>query len=251
MATQEPLSSVTNALRILREFTKEDKEFGITELSNRLGLAKSTIFRLVSTLNNVDLLEKNDETHKYYLGIGAFELGFAAYHRNELRLIAYPLLAKLMTNVRETVHLAVYNNGEVIYLSKLTSDNEKITISQIGRRAPSHCTASGKILLAHQMEKEIERVMHVGLKKYAEKTIVNAEELRKQLRDVRKNGYAISNSEYKDGVISIGVPVYNYYGIVIAAITLTMAKTYLYPLQIQTFVKELKQISLLITDRLD
>lgn len=251
MAKQEPLSSVTNALRILREFTKEDKEFGITELSNRLGLAKSTIFRLVNTLNKDDLLKKNDETNKYYLGIGAFELGFAAYHRNELRLIAYPLLTKLMANVRETVHLAVYNNGEVIYLSKMAPDNEKFTITQIGRRSPSHCTASGKILLAHQMEQEIDRVIESGLKKYADKTIVNAEELRKQLRDVRKNGYAISNSEYKDGVISIGVPVYNFYGTVIAAISLTMAKTFLYPLQIQTYVKELKQISKIITERLD
>jgi IclR family transcriptional regulator, KDG regulon repressor len=251
MAQQEPLSSVTNAIRILREFTREDKEFGITELSNRLGLAKSTIFRLVNTLNNDNLLEKNIETHKYHLGIGAFELGFAVYHRNELRLIAYPLLAKLMTNVRETVHLAVYNKGEVIYLCKLDPNNGNSTITEIGRRSPSYCTASGKVLLAHQLEQEITRVIDNGLKRFTAKTIVKGDELTNQLREIRKNGYAIANSEYKEGIFSIGVPVYNYNGGVIASISLTMAKSYLYPLQIHNYVKELKQISHLITDRLD
>ncbi|WP_165452197.1 IclR family transcriptional regulator [Paenibacillus thalictri] len=250
MAQQEPLSSVYNAIRILREFTLEDKELGITELSQRLGLAKSTIFRLVNTLNGNNLVEKNMYTHKYHLGIGAFELGFAAYHGNELRLIAYPLLNKLMNTVREAVHLGVYDHGEVVFLCKRVPDNHKGTVSKIGKRIPSHCTASGKVLLAHQSDQEINRIIQLGLERYTQKTISDGGVLTEQLRDVRKNGYAIGMAEYNEGVCSIAVPVVNDNGRVIAAISLAMTKSYLYPVQIQNYVKDLKTYSRLITERL-
>ncbi|MED4602823.1 IclR family transcriptional regulator [Paenibacillus validus] len=250
MAQQVPLSSVYNAIRILREFTLEDEELGITELSQRLGLAKSTIFRLVNTLYGNNLVEKNMHTHKYHLGIGAFELGFAAYHRNELRLIAYPLLNKLMSTVREAVHLAVYDHGEIVFLSKMVPDYHQGTVSKIGKRIPSYCSASGKVLLANQSEQEIDRVIQQGLYRHTPKTITDGQTLTEHLRDVLKNGYAIGLSEYNESVCSIAVPVYNDTGQVIAAISLAMIKSYLYPAQIQNYVKELKTYSRLITERL-
>lgn len=250
MAQQVPLSSVYNAIRILREFTLEDEELGITELSQRLGLAKSTIFRLVNTLYGNNLVEKNMHTQKYHLGIGAFELGFAAYHRNEVLIIAYPLLNKLMTTFSEAVHLAVYDHGDVVFLSKLVPDHHKGTVSKIGKRMPSYCSASGKVLLANQSEDEINRVIQHGLHQHTPRTITDGQALTEHLRDVRKNGYAIGLSEYNESVCSIAVPVYNDSGKVIAAISLAMIKTYLYPAQIQNYVKELKTCSRLITERL-
>jgi IclR family transcriptional regulator, KDG regulon repressor len=251
LAQQEPLSSVYNAIRILREFTLEDKELGITELSKRLGLAKSTIFRLVNTLYGNNFVEKNMYTHKYHLGIGAFELGFAAYHGNELRLIAYPLLNKLMTTLREAVHLGVYDKGEVVFLCKRVPDNHKGTVSKIGKRVPCHCTASGKVLLANQSDQEINRVIQHGLYRYTSKTITDGETLSEHLREVRKKSYGIGPSEYTDGIYSIAVPVLNDSGRVIAAVSLAMAKSYLYPMQIQNYVSELKNCSRLITERLN
>lgn len=250
LAQQEPLSSVNNAIRILREFTLEDKELGITELSERLGLAKSTIFRLVSTLNGNNLVEKNKYTHKYHLGIGSFELGFAVYHGNELRSIATPLLNKLMTTYREAVHLGVYDRGEVVFLYKMVPDDHNGTVSKIGKRIPSYCSASGKVLLAVQSEQEIHRVIQQGLDRHTPKTITNGESLIEQLREVRKNGYSIGMSEYKDGICSIAVPVLSNTELVIAAVSLAVTKSYLYPEQVQNYVKDLKTYSRLITERL-
>ncbi|MGF9711062.1 IclR family transcriptional regulator [Paenibacillus naphthalenovorans] len=250
MAQKEPLSSVNNAIRILREFTLADKELGITELSKRLGLAKSTIFRLVSTLHGNNLVEKNKYTHKYHLGIGSFELGFAVYHGNELRSIAAPLLNKLMTTYREAVHLGVYDRGEVVFLCKMVPDDHHGTVSKIGKRIPSHCTASGKVLLAVQAEQEISRVIEQGLDRHTHKTITSGEALLEQLREVRKSGYSTGMSEYKDGICSIAVPVHSSTGLVIAAVSFAVTKTYLYPVQVQNYVKDLKTCSRLITERL-
>jgi IclR family KDG regulon transcriptional repressor len=251
LAQQEPLSSVNNAIRILREFTNEnDKELGITELSQRLGLAKSTIFRLVITLSGDNLVEKNTQTQKYHLGLGAFELGFAAYHGNELRLIGYPLVRKLMLNTRWAVHLGVYGHGDVVFLCKSVPEDHKGTISKIGKKAPGHCTASGKILLAHQSDQEIFRVMEEGLTQYTKKTIIDPNKSMEQLRNIRKVGYAVAFSEYKEDICSVAVPVYNDDNQVIAAIGIATVNKYLYPLQVQTYVKELKNCSRLITERL-
>lgn len=251
MSKQKPLSSVNNAIRILSELSFEDKEMGITELSNRLELAKSTIFRLVSTLSGNNLVEQNVLTQKYHLGIGAFELGFAAYHGNKLRLVAYPLLHKLMTVVREAAHLGIYDQGEVLYLCKREPVNHQGTISKIGKRVPSHCTASGKILLSNQSNQEINRVIDKGLAKYTDKTIQDPDKMIAHLRDIRETGYATAISEYKEDVCSIAVPVFDDSKQMIAAISLATNNNYLYPLQIQNYVNELRRYSRLITERLD
>jgi IclR family KDG regulon transcriptional repressor len=251
LSKQEPLSSVKNAIRILSELSLENREIGITELSHRMGLAKSTVFRLISTLSGNNLVEKNVLTQKYHLGIGAFELGFAAYHGNKLRSVAYPLLHKLMTVVREAAHLGIYDQGEVIFLCKREPDTHQGTISKIGKRVPSHCTASGKILLSNQSKQEINRVIDKGLTKYTDKTIQDSDKMITHLRDIREKGYATAISEYKEDVCSIAVPVFDDSEEMIAAISLATNKSYLYPLQIQNYVKVLKSYSRLITERLD
>jgi IclR family KDG regulon transcriptional repressor len=251
MATQDSLSSVYNAIRILREFTNEEPELGITELSRRLGLAKSTVFRLMRTLNDDSLVEKNEKTQKYHLGITAFELGFAAYHGNELRMIAYPLLNKLLKVVREPVHLGVYDRGEIVFICKRIPESHKGTISKLGKRAPVHCIASGKVLLAHQSAEEIERVMQRGLNPYTAKTITSAEKMMHQLEDIRNIGYGVGFSEYNEGYSSVGVPVWNDQGEIVAAISVAVSKSYLYPNEVQNYVKEMKMYSRLITERLD
>lgn len=250
MARQEPLSSVYNAIRILREFTNEEQELGITELSKRLGLAKSTVFRLINTLSCDNLVEKNFKTQKYHLGIAAFELGFAAYHGNELRLIAYPLLNKLMKVLREAVHLGVYDRGEVVFLCKRNPDTHNETVSQIGKRVPSYCTASGKILLAFQPEAEIQRIIRKGLKPYASKTITDPEKLAENLEQVKNTGFSVALCEYSEGISSVAVPVYNDAGQVIGAVSVAISRSYLFPHQIQNYVNEMKVYSRLITERL-
>lgn len=251
MSRQKPLSSVDNAILVLRELSFEDNGLGLTELSNRLGIAKSTVYRLVSTLNGSSLVEKNVLTQKYHLGIGTFELGFAAYHGNKLILVAFPLLHKLMTVINEAAHLGIYDRGEVVFLCKREPVTHQGTISKIGKRVPSHCTASGKILLSNQSNQEINRIINNGLTKYTDQTIQDPDKMIAQLQKIRETGYSTGISEYKTDVCSIAVPVFDDYKQMIASISLATNRSYLSPLQIQNYVNELKKYSRLITERLN
>ncbi|GAB7389180.1 IclR family transcriptional regulator [Bacillaceae bacterium] len=246
---QETLSSVHNAMRILKQFSNEKPELGISELSMRLGLAKSTVFRLIRTLTEAGLVEQDKYSHKYRLGLTAFELGFLVYHKLEIRAVALPLLEKLMKSVRQVVRLGVYDKGGVIYLCKRAPENE-VTISKIGNRVPAYCTAVGKVLLAHQSEEEIERVLGEKLKAYTSRTITDPETLRAQLKEIKQTGYAITNEELRKGICSVAVPVYNDLDEVIAAISITGSKSHFYPLQIQNYIQEMRMYSRLITERL-
>lgn len=246
----ETLSSVHNAMRILKEFTLEQPELGISELSSRLGLAKSTVFRLVKTLSENNLVEQNVKNQKYHLGIAAFELGFTVYHEMELRTVALPLLDRLMKSIRRTVHLGVYENGGILFLCKRIAEDHHGTVSKIGRRVPSHCTASGKLLLAYQNEEELERFYAQELKAYTRKTITSRDELQEQLEQVRQKGYAVCHEELKEGICSAAVPVYNDEKQVIAAVSVTGVPQQFFPTSVQTYVQEMKTCSRLITERM-
>lgn len=246
----EVLSSVHNAIRILQTFSLSETELGISELSVRLGLAKSTVFRLMKTLNAANLVEKNKETQKYHLGIAAFELGFIVYHSMELRRVSLPILDKLAKSIRRVVRLGVYDNGGVVYLCKRVHDDNNATISKIGDRVPSYCTAVGKMLLANQDEKEIERVIEGCLTAYTNKTITSPHKLKQQILDIKKMGYAVTMEELRKGISSVAVPVYNDMGKMIAAISVTGSKFHFYPNQIQQYVSEMRTCSRLITERL-
>jgi IclR family transcriptional regulator, KDG regulon repressor len=246
----EVLSSVHNAIRILQTFSKTETELGISDLSVRLGLAKSTVFRLMKTLNESNLVEKNMETQKYQLGIAAFELGFTVYHSMELRRISVPILEKLAKSINRVVRLGVYDNGGTVYLCKRSPVGDIKTVSKIGDRVPTHCTAIGKMLLAHQSEKEVERVIECGLPPFTNKTIVSAKDLKEQLLDIRKKEYALTMEELRNGISSVAVPVKNDFGKVVGAISVTGPKSSFYLNQIDQYVRELRQCSRLITEQM-
>ncbi|WCK56683.1 IclR family transcriptional regulator [Aneurinibacillus sp. Ricciae_BoGa-3] len=248
---QEVLSSVYNAIRILKTFSSTETELGISELSVRLGLAKSTVYRLMKTLTETRLVRQNEDTQKYQLGIGAFELGFTAYHSMQLHRISIPYLEKLMESVRKVVRLGVYDNGGIVYLSKHTPDSDQATISKIGDRTPSYCSAVGKLLLAYQDDSEIDNVIGEGLYPYTAKTITNEEHFKQQIDEIRRVGYAVTMEELRIGICSVAIPVYNDMGKVMAAISVTGQKAHFYPNQIQQYVKEMKMYSRLITERLN
>ncbi|MCL6592381.1 MAG: helix-turn-helix domain-containing protein, partial [Alicyclobacillus sp.] len=148
MAQQQAhLSSVFNAIRILQEFSDETPELGISELSVRLGLAKSTVFRLIRTLREAHLIEQNEESRKYRLGLGAFVIGSIVYRKLEIRAKSFPLLVDLMHSVRRVVRMGIYDDGSVVYLCKLPEDKETARFSSVGKRVACHSTAIGKVLL--------------------------------------------------------------------------------------------------------
>src|SRR5687767_3250497 len=175
------LSSVANAMRLLKAFTDEDYELGASELAKRLALAKSTVFRLASTLVTERILEQNTRDGRYRLGLVVFELGSLVRRKMDVSAEARPALRALMEKTGETAHLAVLDHRSAIYTNRVESRQAIRTAYGLGTRAPLHCTALGKALLAFQAKELIEEVIDDGLPRRTEKTIGSAQALRQDL----------------------------------------------------------------------
>jgi IclR family transcriptional regulator, KDG regulon repressor len=156
------LRSVNNALAVLESFSVERPEIGVTELSHTLGLGKSTVHRLLTSLASRGYVRKNPETERYCLGFKAFEVGSLAAGRGSIRDVAAPFLRSLMLATKETVHLGVLDEWEVVYIDKIESDHPLQMYSRVGRRAPLHCTALGKSLAAWETDDWLDRFLRVA-----------------------------------------------------------------------------------------
>jgi DNA-binding IclR family transcriptional regulator len=213
-----PLRSVNNALSILETFTSDRPELGVTELARALGLGKSTVHRLLSSLSARGYVRKNPHTDRYCLGLKAFEVGSVAAGQHLIRETAASHLRRLSTACRETVHLGVLDDGDVVYIDKIESQQALQMYSRIGRRAPAHCTALGKALLAWEPEDSLERFLGRRLKAYTPRTLTDQAALRADLGEVRVRGYALDDDEFEVGLRCIAAPVRDHTGRVVASL---------------------------------
>lgn len=214
------LTSVANAARLLQAFTPEHPELGISDLAKRLGLAKSTVHRLASTLIEAKFLEQNQRTVKYQLGLAVFELGACVASRMDVSVQSIPYLESLMEQSGETVHLAILDETEVLYINKIESRQTIRMNSRIGRRGPVYCTGVGKALLAFQPPEEIELLIASGLAQRTPNTITDPDKFRRHLSEVRERGYAIDDEEVEIGMRCLAAPIRDHSSKVIASISL-------------------------------
>jgi IclR family transcriptional regulator, KDG regulon repressor len=212
------LSSVANAILLMKTFSDEQSEMGISALAERLGLAKSTVHRLASTLVEAGMLEQNKETGKYRLGLAVFELGSLVRRKIDISLEAKPWLMTLREQTGETVDLSILDHGGVVCVNFLESKKVNRTSSGIGLRKPVHCTAEGKALIAFQPPMLIERIINAGLERRTPRTMIDPAALREELAKVRARGYATDDEEYELGVRGIASPIRDDSGNSVAAV---------------------------------
>lgn len=251
MAKAELLSSVQNAIRVLRQFSTDERELGITELNERLGISKSSLYRILQTLREEHLIQQNPKTKKYHLGLTAFDIGCVVFHDMEVSQAALPLLQKMQSNVPGVVQLVVYDQGSAIYLLKIPEKKETAAVNRMGKRVPANATASGKVLLAYQNEKEIDRICQKGLPSFTPRTFTDPKLLRAELALIKQKGYAFSTEEFRLGMNAVAVPIFDEItGQIIAAISITAPKRFLPPASISKYVKEMRFYSRLISEQL-
>src|SRR5205809_4265477 len=160
------LSSVANAIRLLGSFSGDENELGITALAGRLRLAKSTVHRLAATLTAARFLEQNGENGKYRLGLALFELGALVRRRMDVANEARPKLRELLEMTGETVQLAIIDHHSVLYVYEMESRRAIRMAAAVGGRAPLHCTAVGKVLLAFEPPEYVKQSAGNGLNGY-------------------------------------------------------------------------------------
>ncbi len=157
--TERFIQSVERAAEILELFMETYPELSIKEISDHLGLSKSTVHGIMKTLEHRGYLQQNPENQKYRLGIKLFELGNFVGKHLDIGNIARPIIRKLVEELNETVHLTIFERDEVIYIEKLEGPRALTIYSHIGKRAPIHCTGVGKAILAYLSEDEVERLL--------------------------------------------------------------------------------------------
>jgi IclR family KDG regulon transcriptional repressor len=205
---RQVLTSVTNAARLLKQFSARDREFGVSELARRLGLGKSTVHRLLVTLAEQDLVEQDEFTGKYRLGLAIYDLGAAVATGLDLHEAIMPSMEQLRAATGETVQVAVLDGRQVVYIERLDSPNTLRLFLEVGRRNWAHCTGTGKVLLAYQSELELEAIMDGWrLPAVTPLTITDQHELRKALAEIRRQGYAHNLGESEVGVLSVSGPI--------------------------------------------
>lgn len=216
------IQSVDHAIDILEAFIGEEEEYGVTELSKKLGLPKNNVFRLLATLENRDLIEQNRSSGNYCLGIKTFEIGQAYRSQKGLLKQARPVLEELEAKCNETVYLGIIQDGMVVYVDMVETTRSVRIVSKLGRRVPAYCTAVGKAQLAYESLDELENIIEkVKFNHNCQNTIQDKQTLIDRLQKIAQIGYAIDNEEYEEGVICVGAPVFDYTRHVVAGVCIS------------------------------
>ena len=214
------VQSVDRALAILELLQKNVSGLGVTEISHEMGLAKSTIHRMLASLKNKGYVKQDPVTEHYQLGLKLIELGSVVSQSLEIRSIAKPFMDNLVKETGETAHLVVLENFEVIYIEKIESPYTIRMYSTIGKRAPIHCTGAGKAILSFLPEEEIKKILdECTLTKYTEKTITDKNKLFDELAVINQRGYSIDDEEHELGIRCVAAPILNHNKQVVAGLS--------------------------------
>jgi DNA-binding IclR family transcriptional regulator len=217
------LQTIQKAGEILSLFDRDHTEWGVREAATKLKIAKSSAHDLMSSLAQLGFLNKTEE-NRYRLGWRLVTLSETLLATTELRKEAHPVMEELAAQYQETIHLAVLDGTQAVYVNKLEGKQAvRVELTSLGARLYAHCSALGKVLLAYSSEEEVKRIIQTaGLPRFTDNTITDEEELLQNLTKTRKQGYAYDMEEILPDLCCVAAPIYNYTGQVIAAISMSI-----------------------------
>ncbi len=193
----------------------------LTQISDAITISSSTTFRLLATLASYSYVERDEQSGTYRLGLACLELAWSYHKGNDIRSVAIPELEKLRDETTETVHLAVLNRMEIVYLEKLHGLHAVgLMSSQVGGRGLAYCTGLGKVLLAYADPVLIrEHYENAGFHRFTPTTIHDVDTLLQHLETIRRQGYAFDFGEHEADVRCVAAPIFDISGQVVAAIS--------------------------------
>jgi DNA-binding IclR family transcriptional regulator len=212
------IQSVDRAARILRALAAGSGRLGVSELSDRLGLAKGTVHGLLRTLHDHGLVEQDADSDKYQLGPQLLQLSNRYLDLNELRARSLAWSELLATRAGEDVRIGVPHGNGVLVVHHVFRPDTSLQILEVGAVLPMHATALGKVVLAYLAEPERNDVLDAGLPKLTGRTISTLPALERELDAVRKRGYAVEREEAVLGEVGIAAPIFGRNGAVVGGI---------------------------------
>jgi DNA-binding IclR family transcriptional regulator len=211
-------SQLDRALDILELLAGSPSPQGLTGIAERVQGPKATVHRLLATLQARGYATQDPQTGRYRAGVRCFELGSQWARQLDLRTVAAPHTAELNERSGETVHLAIYDHGDVVYVDKIESRHPVVAKSDLGRRCPAAYVATGRALLAYRPREELEEVLSGPLPAFTPQSVTQPGELVALLDQVRRDGYAVNHGAYREGVGGVAAPVRDYTGSPIASV---------------------------------
>ncbi len=236
-----PVGVVTKVLRILETLQASTTGLQLKDIALRTGINKSTAYRFLAHLESEGYLFR-DDAGAYIVGPKLARLGSGVAYHATLRTVSRPVMQRLWVTTTETVNLGVISGLDVLYLDVLESSHSFRLVSQVGSRRPLHCTALGKAMLAFTSEGEQESALaSLRLEKFAPRTITSIAGLRRELKKIGQQGFAVDDEEAGVGSRCVGAPIFDQSGNVAAAISVSGPVTRIDRaklLQISTAVRE-------------
>ena len=221
--------AVRRAIAVLKAFSDDAPEMGVTEVSRKVNLHKSTVYRLLSAFEGEGLIGKSPENGKYRLGPELIVLGEQVLRHTDVHRVALPFLRDMADRTGETVDLEVLSGGNVVTIEEIAGKHVVAAAGAIGMPWAAHATSTGKVLLAFQAPEKQRQILVRTLKKFTPRTITDAKVLSRDLIKIREQGYAVSYGELEDHLIAIGLPIRSRNGDAIAAVSISGPDTRLTP----------------------
>ena len=219
------METLTRFFKII-DLLENSNELRLKDVSDKLGMDKSTTHRFLKTLLKHDYVKINPDNKKYSLGLKFLNISSKIIDSIDIRNIAQPHLLELVNYTNETIHLTTFDGKRVVYIDKIESAGPIRMYSRIGNVAPIHCTAAGKVILAFQKGAVIDEIVKdLDFISFTENTSTCKEDFLKALEEVRNNGFAIDNSEHEENICCIAVPIRDYSRKVGYAVSISAIKT--------------------------
>jgi len=216
----ESIRAVERALDVLMCFTSQTPELSMTQISELVGINKSTVHRLLATLEGKRFVERDPTTGAYRLGIRLIQMAFLTMEHNDLRRLATPFLHDLCDQYHENVNLSVLDDTDVVYVDVIESAQRIKLAASPGQRLPAFCTASGKAILAFVPEENVKSILERGMSRYTQNTILSQKAFFENIQEARERGFALSEQEFEEGINAIAAPIYNSNGKPIASVSI-------------------------------
>ena len=215
------IQSVTRAIAILECVAASGSNASLGQISSELELNKSTVHGIAATLEHLGYLTRHPETGYYALGVKTWELGQHYVSNVDILSEAKVDMNRLVRKYQDTALLAVVSDTEILYINKIDASRTLGPRFRIGGRAPMYCTGAGKAILAALPQSQMEKIISsIELVSYTEKTITDRDALLLEMQTIRKRGFSMDRGEFESELRSVGAPIYDHRGKVVASVSL-------------------------------
>lgn len=233
------INSINKAIMILNCFEYEEPILSVGKISKMTDFTISTVSRILSTLEAGGVVEKASGYGQYQLGYQAYIWGVLSRNNNNLTMLSKPIMKELCDICGEEVSLYRVVEEHRVCLERIPSGHAIAMTNSIGKKLPLHTGASGQVLLAYLPKENREAILNKPLEQFTQKTVTNSIELRKKLKQIRKQGYAVSREEREPGAFSIVAPIWNVGNRVIASLTIAGPLYRLDDIQLDACIKNI------------